>query len=333
MTEDVRSDERMKVPLLVIAGPTGVGKTATAVALAARVPLEVVSADSRQVYRFMDAATGKPTPAERAAVAHHLVDVVDPDDRYQAARFRREAGAIIAGIHRRGGLPAVVGGTGLYIRALLRGLDPAPPADPDFRRELAAVVARDGRAALHARRAATAPAVAGRLHPNDHVRVIRALEKLRAASPPPGAASAILDERRWRGAGDEYDVVYVGLTMARDALATRLAERAAAMAKAGLAEEVEALLARGYDPALPAMQGIGYREFVRVVRGELSVPAAVSLMQRDTVRYARRQHTWFVREPGIEWLEVTASGDAERIAARIAQRLAGTDVVVDGRAR
>src|SRR5581483_9866718 len=178
----------MKLPLLVIAGPTGVGKTAAAVALGARIPLEVVSADSRQVYRFMDAATGKPTAAERAAVRHHLIDVVDPDDRYQAARFRRDAVAAIADIHARGRLPAVVGGTGLYIRALLRGLDPAPPADPDFRRELTTVAAREGRVALHAQLAERAPAVAQRLHPNDEVRVIRALEKLRWCDAPEESA-------------------------------------------------------------------------------------------------------------------------------------------------
>jgi tRNA dimethylallyltransferase len=316
----------MKLPLLVIAGPTGVGKTATAVALGARLPLEVVSADSRQVYRFMDAATGKPTAAERAAVTHHLIDVVDPDDRYQAARFRRDATAAIADIHRRGRLPAVVGGTGLYIRALLRGLDPAPPADPDFREELATVAAREGRGALHARLAATAPAVAQRLHPNDQVRVMRALEKLRA-QPAGRSASTVADEapeeRAWQTGGDDYEVVYVGLTMARGALAARLEARAAAMARAGLAEEVEALLARGYDPALPALQGIGYREFVRVVRGELSADAAVRLMQRETVRYAKRQGTWFAREPGIEWVDVSDQADVARIAAGIERRLEG----------
>ena len=177
----------MKLPLLVVAGPTGVGKTAAVVALGARVPLEVVSADSRQVYRFMDAATGKPTPAERRAVVHHLIDVVDPDDRYQAARFRRDAATAIAAIHGRGRLPVVVGGTGLYIRALLRGLDPAPPADPALRRELATVAARDGRAALHARLAAVAPDAAHRLHPNDQVRVMRALEKVRGGAASNGS--------------------------------------------------------------------------------------------------------------------------------------------------
>ena len=306
----------MRLPLLVIAGPTGVGKTATAVALGARVPLEVVSADSRQVYRFMDAATGKPTSAERAAVTHHLVDVVDPDDHYQAARFRREAADAITDIHRRGRLPVVVGGTGLYIRALLRGLDPAPPADPEFRRELATVAAREGRSALHARLAATAPAVASRLHPNDQVRVMRALERLRDPRSP-------LVEERWHGPGDDYDVVYVGLTMPRAVLIPRLEARAAAMARAGLLEEVDELLRRGYDPALSALQGIGSREFVRVVRGELDAATAVRLMQRDTLRYAKRQGTWFAREPDIEWIDVTAEGHAVHTAARIAGRIDG----------
>ena len=313
----------MKLPLLVVAGPTGVGKTAAVVALGARVPLEVVSADSRQVYRFMDAATGKPSAAERAAVAHHLVDVVNPDDRYQAARFRRDAIAAIAEIHQHGRLPAVVGGTGLYIRALLRGLDPAPPANPELRRELTAVALRDGRGALHARLAATAPAVANRLHPNDQVRVIRALERLHGSAGVGALTSAAPETGTWNtpSADTPFDVVYVGLTMARDALNARLVARAAAMAKAGLAEEVEALLARGYDPELPALQGIGYREFVRVVRGEMNAATALAAMQRETVRYAKRQGTWFAREPGIEWLEVTPSMDAADTAAIIERRL------------
>ena len=305
----------MKQPLLVIAGPTGVGKTAVAVALASLVPLEVVSADSRQVYRFMDAATGKPTAAERDAVPHHLIDVVDPDDRYQAARFCRDATAAIAEIHQRGRLPVVVGGTGLYIRALLRGLDPAPPADLDYRRELTAVTAREGRTALHARLAGAAPDVARRLHPHDHVRIIRALEKLRDGESPASV------EGTWAGSAGAYDVVYVGLGMDRAALATRLHERAAAMAKAGLAEEVDALLERGYGAELSAMQGIGYREFVRVVRGELDVATAVSLMQRDTVRYAKRQVTWFMREPQIEWLTVTPTTDLQHVARDIERKV------------
>ncbi|HUF94438.1 MAG TPA: tRNA (adenosine(37)-N6)-dimethylallyltransferase MiaA [Candidatus Limnocylindria bacterium] len=310
-----------RLPLLVIAGPTGVGKTAAAVALACRLPLEVVSADSRQVYRGMDIATGKPTRAERAAVAHHLVDVVDPDDRYSAARFRDEAVAAIAAIHARGRLPVVVGGTGLYIRALLRGLDDGVPADPAFRAELAGIAAEQGRAALHDRLRDEAPAMARRLHPNDAVRVMRALERLRAGAP-------VGDEQRaWRDGAPAWDTIHVGLTMDREALARRLRTRAAAMVAAGLVDEVRGLLARGYDPALPALQGIGYREFAQVAAGTVAPEEALRLMQRDTVRYARRQWTWFSREPGIEWLDMKPEAGVEHAATALEARLARGGVI------
>jgi tRNA dimethylallyltransferase len=307
-------DDRRLPPLLVIAGPTGVGKTAAAVALSARVPLEVVSADSRQVYRGMDVGTGKPTAAERASVHHHLVDMVDPDEPFDAARFAAAARLVIADIHKRGRLPAVVGGTGLYIRALLRGLDPAVPADAAYRAELAALAERDGRAALHTRLADVAPALARRLHPHDHVRVIRALERVRG-----GSAGT---QTRWANAESEWAVVYVGLTMDRAALAERLRARAAGMVDAGLEDEVRALLGRGYDPGLRALSSIGYREFVRVVHGELERAEALRLMQRDTVRYARRQWTWFAREPGLLWIDVDGfEGSAAAVAASIEARL------------
>src|SRR5262245_1562452 len=306
--------EGVKVPLVVIAGPTGVGKTAVAAALAQEVAIEVVSADSRQVYRGMDVATGKPSAEIRRAVPHHLLDVVDPDDRYQAARFRSDAAAAIAAIRERGRLPVVVGGTGLYVRALLRGLDPAPPADPAFRRELASITAAEGRASLHARLSLAAPAVARRLHPNDHVRVVRALELARAGGT--------LEQARWQAPVDTYDVTYFGLTMDREALARRLAARAAAFVDAGLRDEVERLLAKGYEPSLPSLSSIGYREFVQVARGGLDTGEALRLMQRDTVRYAKRQWTWFAREPGIEWIDVEKTGGVGATAERIAAVLA-----------
>ena len=303
-----------RLPLLVVAGPTGVGKTAAAVALAARVPLEVISADSRQVYRGMDVATGKPTAAERAAVPHHLIDVVDPDQTFDAARFAATARTLIAEIYARGRLPAVVGGTGLYIRALLRGLDPAVPADLTYRAELTALSAREGRAALHERLAAVAPALARGLHPHDHVRIIRALERIRGGSP---AA-----QTRWATAQSDWAVVYVGLTVHRSVLAERLRARAAAMVSAGLEDEVRGLLARGYDPRLRALSSIGYREFAAVVRGDLDRDEALRLMQRETVRYARRQLTWFAREPALAWIDVDAfDGNAAAVAAGIEARL------------
>ena len=304
-----------KPPLLVIVGPTGVGKTAAAVALGRRVALEVISADSRQVYRGMDLATGKPSADEQRAVAHHLIDLVDPDDRYHAARFRADAERAIDDVRRRGRLPVVVGGTGLYVRALLRGLDPAPPADPDLRRELAGVAAREGRAALHARLVAVEPALARRLHPNDQVRVVRALERVRAGSAV-GDAQVL-----WRDGAAPWHVVAVGLTLERRELARRLAVRAEAMVAAGLLDEVRRLLARGYGPELSSMQGIGYRQFVEVARGRLDAGDALALMQRETVRYAKRQVTWFAREPGVEWIDAAAAGGAADVATAFETRL------------
>jgi tRNA dimethylallyltransferase len=302
--------------LLVIAGPTGVGKTATAVALARRLPVEVISADSRQVYRGMDVATGKPTPDERRAVAHHLIDVVDPDERYDAARFAREAAAAIDDIRQRGRWPVVVGGTGLYIRALVRGLDAGVPADPALRRELVAFAAREGRAALHARLEDASPVMARRLHPNDQVRVVRALELIHH-----GGRVAV-DQTRWRQPAHD-DVLYVGLTVPRERLVARLRERARAMVQAGLLDEVRTLLARGHDESLTAMQGIGYREFARVARGTLDAAEALRLMERDTVRYAKRQWTWFAREPGIRWIDLETAGGPEGAAAQIERMIAG----------
>jgi tRNA dimethylallyltransferase len=299
-------------PLVVIGGATGVGKTAMAVALSKRLPIEVISADSRQVYRGMDTATGKPTAQESAAVRHHLIDVVDPDDRYNAARFRADAARAVEDIRARGRMAVVVGGTGLYIRALLRGLDPAPPADPSFRAELTSLAVRRGRAALHERLQREAPALAARLHPNDSVRIIRALERVRA-----GWA----EQRAWGRAGATFPRLYIGLTMDRARLAARLRSRCEAMVAAGLAGEVAALLERGYDESLPAMQGIGYRDFVRVVRGKTTEAEALRAMLRETMRYAKRQGTWFRREPDVDWIDVEREGGAERVAALVEERL------------
>jgi len=303
-------------PLLVVCGPTGVGKTQAAVHLAARLAIEVVSADSRQVYRGMDVATGKPTPAQRAAVPHHLLDLIEPSERYHAARFRREAMACIDAIRERGQLPVVVGGTGLYIRALLRGLDPAPPADPGLRACLEAVAAGSGVPALHARLASLDREAATRLHPNDRVRIIRAIEKheLGARSPEPGGS--------WTSAVPPWRVLLVGLSQERGALNRRLEERAHGMLSGGMMVEVGRLLEAGYDETAPGMAGIGYRQFLDVLRGRLTEAQALALMVRDTRRYAKRQMTWFAREPGIQWLDVDETGGPEGAAERIAKQIA-----------
>jgi len=299
-------------PLLIIAGPTGVGKTATAVQLAGRLGIEMVSADSRQVYRGMDVGTGKPTRAERAAVPHHLLDLIEPDERYHAARFRREAIESIDLIRERGRLPVIVGGTGLYVRALLKGLDPAPPANPALRARMEALAAEMGMAALHARLAALDPDAAGRLHPNDRVRIIRAIEKH-------GRGSAGGDS--WARAVSPWSVLFFGLRQERNALNRRLEERARGMLSGGMMEEVKRLLAAGYDEQTPGMAGIGYRQFAAAAKGRMTEAEALGLMVRDTRRYAKRQMTWFAREPGIRWLDVDEMGGPEGTAERIVKEI------------
>jgi tRNA dimethylallyltransferase len=201
----------------------------------------------------------------------------------------------------------------LYIRALLRGLDPAPPADLEYRRELQGVVSREGSPVLHDRLKREAPELARRLHPHDHVRIMRALEVVRAGGPP--------SRQQWARHAEDYDVLYVGLTMERDALRRRLAKRAAGMVEHGLLDEVKTLLAHGYDPSLPSMHGIGYREFVQVAAGTLDAGEALRRMQRDTMRYAKRQWTWFAGEPDVQWIDVDLGGGAEGVAALVAEQL------------
>jgi tRNA dimethylallyltransferase len=304
-------------PLLVLVGPTAVGKTAVAVRLAAHVPIEVVSADSRQVYRGMDVGTGKPTAAERAAVPHHLLDVVGPDERYHAARFRADAVAAIATIRTRGRLPVVVGGTGLYVRALLKGLTPAPPADPALRETLERFAAAHGAPALHARLATVSPEVAGRLHPNDRIRIVRALEihnRSGAVTDDPGQGS-------WERAPTAWRLLMIGLGRKRSALNQAIAERARAMVGRGMMEEVTGLLDAGYDPERPPMDGIGYRAFVQGSRGLIPMDEALRLMIRDTTRYAKRQMTWFARDPEIRWLDVDQAGGIDGAAEMVLKQI------------
>ena len=291
---------QQRPPLLAIVGPTGIGKTALAVFLSREVSMEVVSADSRQIYRGMDIGTGKPTREEQAAVPYHLVDVVDATEPYHAARFRRDALKAIEEIRRRGRLPVIVGGTGLYVRALLRGLSPAPPADPEFRAALRRRADAEGTPALHERLRRVDPKAAARIGPHDLVRITRALEVFHLTGRP---LSSLHD---WGKADLPFRLLMVGLTMDRSRFYRRLELRCQKMIDQGLVEEVKTLLDRGVDPSCPAMQGIGYRHVVAHLEGKWSLPEAVRMMQRDTKRYAKRQWTWFRREP-VHWVEVGES--------------------------
>jgi tRNA dimethylallyltransferase len=277
-----------------------------------------VSVDSRQVYRRMDIGTGKPTPAERQRLPHHLIDVVEPDEVFDAARFAREAATAIDDIRRRRRWPLLVGGTGLYLRALLHGLAPLPPADLGLRRQLRVEAAAQGREVLHRRLTERDPATAARLHPRDLIRVIRALEIALVTGMP---ASAVFQGAR-RRAERPYRALTIGLTMGRDALYRVLDARVERMLSAGLLGEVEGLLTAGFGPELPAMQGIGYRHLAAVLEQRTTVAEAARTMKRDTRRYAKRQWTWFARGESPYWITVepenleSAVSEAKKLVER-----------------
>ncbi|MGH7407119.1 MAG: tRNA (adenosine(37)-N6)-dimethylallyltransferase MiaA [Candidatus Methylomirabilales bacterium] len=306
------------LPFLALAGPTGVGKSAVALGLGPLLHAEIVAADSMQVTRGFTIGTGKPTAAERAAVPHHGLDLVEPHARFDAGAFRAAAASASAAIRARGHLPLVVAGTGLYLRALRQGLCDTPAPDSGLRRRLLAEAGSLGIPALHARLREADPEAAARLSPTDRGRVVRALEVLEQTGVP---LSRLQEEhRRTRGAPAG---LVVGLTRDREDLYARIEARVQAMVADGLEAEVRALLARGYGGTRP-MRGLGYRHFVPVVRGERTAQEAVLLMQRDTRRYAKRQLTWFRKEPGLRWLhlapEETPARTAERVLALLADR-------------
>lgn len=295
------------IRLLVIAGPTASGKTALAVELARRLGGEIVGADSQQLYRGLDVGTAKPAGAERSAVPHHLLDVAEPGEGMDAARFVALADAAIAGIAGRGARPLVVGGTGLYLRALLHGVVDAPGRDPALRARLEAEAAALGRPALHARLAALDPAAAARIRPNDLVRVVRALEIAAGGRLPSElhAAHAFRTER--------YRALFLALDPPRELLRARIDARVAAMFRGGLLDETRALLAR--LPALPPRLPIGYAEAAAVLDGSLPLEEAIRRVQVAHRQYARRQVSWLRREPGVEW--IAPPHDVEALARRV----------------
>ena len=294
-------------PLVVLLGPTAVGKTALAIQVARALGGEIVSADSRQVYRYMDIGTAKPTPAERAAAPHHLLDVATPDQMYTLAQYQRAAYAAIANIHARGRLPLLVGGTGQYITAVIEGWGiPEVPPNPALRAELEQYAAEHGAQALHARLAQRDPSAAARIDYRNVRRVVRALEvcieagqpisELQRKSPPP------------------YRILQLGLTMPREALYARADARIAQMLEAGLLDEVRRLLDAGYTWGCPAMSGLGYIQWKAYLAGEESYEDAVAAIRRQTRVFIRRQYTWFRgHDSGIRWIEAQTTAPDEVI--------------------
>jgi len=286
--------------LVVIAGPTAVGKTAAAIAVAQRFGGEIISADSRQIYRGMDIGTAKPTPEEQAAAPHHLLDIRDPDQDFSLADYATAARATIANIQARGRVPILAGGTPLYINAIVEGWRmPGVPPDPALRAALEAEAARDGLATLETRLAAVDPVAAARAAGNLR-RVVRALEVYELTGTP----MSILEGKE----PPAYPILRMVLTLDRPALHARADARVDRMLAAGLVAEVQALLDRGYDPALPAMSGIGYAEIVAHLRGDLDLPGAAALIRTNTHRYIRHQETWLRRQRDAARCDVGTSG-------------------------
>ncbi len=287
---------REKTGIVVICGPTGVGKTAAAIALCEAVGGAIVGADSMQVYRFMDIGTAKPTADERARVHHDLIDVVDPDEDFDAARYQHLADTAIARLVKAKRVPVVVGGTGLYIRALLHGIFPDAPGDPKVRRALRRRLSAEGAAALHRELAARDPDAAARIHPNDRQRIVRALEVLAVTGRPLSEL-----QRRHGFRQQRYRALQIGLDIERQGLYRRIDRRVDHMLAEGLLDEVCGLLQRGYAATLKSMQSIGYRHMAAYLEGRLDWDEAVRTLKRDTRRYAKRQLTWFRADPAMRW--------------------------------
>ena len=288
-----------------IIGPTAVGKTRLSLDLAETLSAEIVSVDSRQVYRLLDIGTAKATREERERVPHHLIDVAEPTERFSASRFVELAEAAIREIRARGKNVLLVGGTPFYFRALLSGtLTAELPSDPAVRGRLEEALRSEGKEALHLRLRTIDETTASRIHPNDGVRIVRALEIYELTGQPPSVAF-----RERRPLGTEADVLYIGLTRSREDLRERIAQRVHDQMKEGFLEEVASLLNKGIDERYPSMQGLGYRELAASIRGKIPLDQAVERIIRATWAFARRQMTWFAKfEPAV-WYDMTRSGD------------------------
>ena len=301
----------MKKPSLVlIVGPTAVGKTEIAIQLAERLNGEIVSADSRLFYRGMDIGTAKPTPGERARVPHHLIDIANPDEILSLAVFQQQAHEVIAEIHARKKLPFLVGGTGQYIRAVTQGwIPPAVEPDEKLRGELERMKEERGAYWLHDKLSKLDPVAAEKIDARNFRRTIRAMEVILTTGRK-------FSEQRGQ-TDSPYHLVTVGLTRPRTELYQRVDQRIEAMFASGFVEEVRGLLARGFSPSLPTMSAIGYRECIRVVNGELNEEQAKAEIRRATRVFVRRQANWFkVSDPNIMWFQVQV-GVAEEIAKNI----------------
>ncbi len=317
-TGDDETPEQPRLPAVAIVGPTGVGKTALAIQLARRLDAEIVSADSRLLYRGMDIGTAKPSPAERALVPHHLIDVADPDEVWSLAMYLSAAHRAIRQIHRRGRLPLIVGGTGQYLRSLCQGWrPPAVEPLPQLRQALENWARQITPAGLHQRLRALDPQAAEAIDPRNLRRTVRALEVI--------LSSGVRVSQQRCQVRPPYRILQLGLTLPRAELYRRIDERIEQMIAAGLVDEVATLLQQGYSPELPSFSAIGYGEISAYLQGKISLDEAIRQMKRQTRIYVRRQANWFSpNDASILWFDAGAAA-AEQMEAVIRAWLRGEE--------
>ncbi|EHQ89933.1 tRNA (adenosine(37)-N6)-dimethylallyltransferase MiaA [Desulfosporosinus youngiae] len=290
-------------PLVIIIGPTGIGKTALGLALAQKIGGEIISGDSVQVYRKLDIGSAKPSSAELELVPHHLIDFLDPAEPFTAAQFKTMAISKMEEIRNRGHVPIVVGGTGLYIRSLLDPYEFSLEGCEEIRIKWNEFAKAHGNLLLHEELKKRDPETAEQLHPNNVLRIIRALEVFELTG------KTLSSQRQFRD--DEYQpldpsIVYIGLTAPRELIYERINQRCAAMLSQGLIEETLELITDGYSPALKPLQSIGYRHAIWHLKGLVTQPEMLRILQRDTRHFAKRQLTWFRRDPRISWYDIEA---------------------------
>jgi tRNA dimethylallyltransferase len=295
--------------MIAIVGPTAVGKSELALHLAQHFPSEIISADSRQVYRYMDIGTNKPSPAERASVPHHIIDVVDPDEDFSLAMYHQLATEALKAIQQKGSLPLLVGGSGLYVWSLVEGWKiPQVPPDQKLRRQLESRAEQGDSQSLYRELQSVDPSAAAKINSSNTRRVIRALEIYYATGQPPSQLQ--------RKEAPGFPLLVIGLTRERSELYRRIDWRVDKMIRRGLVEEVEHLLKKGYSHSLPSMSGIGYKQIGQFLRGEMTLPEAIDKIKYETHRLARHQYAWFrLSDSKIRWFDMSETEGKASIVA------------------
>lgn len=290
--------------LAVIVGPTAVGKTEIAIEVAQKIGAEIISADSMQIYRHMNIGTAKPLLEQQKGVAHHMIDIINPDEEFSAADFQVQAKLHIRDIHRRRKIPLLTGGTGFYINSVCYNYTfSKAKKDDSFRKQLQSVAQKYGNDYLYKKLEKLDPKAAKKIHPNNLRRVIRALEVYEKTGKPFSYYEAKTKKQQ-----SQYDLLIYGLTMPREELYRRIDERVLSMINNGLVAEVQKLLKMGYKKGLNSMQGLGYRQIIDYLDGKITLDEAIYLIARDTRHYAKRQYTWFLHNKNILWLDITKEG-------------------------